>query len=97
MKKDKTYFALWADDINKYLSTCYNCDSLSEIKKGIIEYISVDQDNLIENNNFSILTLLKMTGLELDYNPIKFDYNDIFDDEPALLRTGEKVQECYLV
>ncbi len=90
------YFALWADDINKYLNTCYNCDSLSEIRRGILEYVSVDQDNPKDINSFSILKLLKMTGLELDCNSTKFAYNGILENEPASFRAGHKVEKCYL-
>lgn len=90
------YFALWANDINCYLNTGFNNETLSSIRKSILDYVSVDQDNPNDISNFSTYTLLKMTGLELDYCLKKFKYKNSVEDEPSSFRVGKQVRNSFI-
>ena len=64
---NQIYFGLWAEDIGKYLSTGYNSNSIDQLKRVLLGYVSIDTDNPEGIENSSLSQLLGMTGLALDY------------------------------
>jgi hypothetical protein len=90
------YFGLWAEDIGKYLSAGYNTSSVSELRKALLTYVSVDTDNPEEVDTSSLVQLLGMTGLSLDYRSSQFPYRDEVDEEPTDLRIGKKVNKAFI-
>ena len=97
MTDNKMYFALWAEDINRYLHTGYNTNSITEVKEAVVDYISVDNDNPKNMNKTNLNSLLIMTGLSLDISDNEFIYLDKSEDETFRMRVGVKVHSCYLL
>lgn len=94
--KSKIFFALWAEDINRYLFTGYNAQSISEIYKALQDYISVDQDESIDNDYLSLSEILKMTGLMLDVSKTPFLFLDDAEERTSMFRSGKIVHEGFL-
>ena len=92
----RIFFALWAEDINAYLSTGYNLCKLSDIKNALIDYISVDQDNPEKISDEPISHILAMTGLGLDFLQKSFIYRNKGCDEPYNARIGNKVHAAFI-
>ena len=93
---NQTYFALWAEDINRYLSTAYNFRKISDVKKALLEYISVDQDNPENIYEADLIKILNMTGLTLEYSAEVFGYTDFENEIPISNRVGLKVNSAFL-
>ena len=94
---DKRFFALWAEDINRYLHTAYNTQSLSEVYEALQGYISVDQVDSIDNDSLSLYEIIGMTGLTLDVSEHPFEYLDSLEEEASTFRSGNPVNKCYLI
>lgn len=94
--KNQIYFALWAEDINQYLNTSYNMRSLGVVRKTLLEYISIDQDNPENIENANLATILGMAGLQLDCKNKPFRYKNDITNEPLNNRHGKKVNEYFL-
>jgi hypothetical protein len=80
MENHSGYYALWANDINKYLNSGYNSKSLEEVYYSLLNYISIDSENPVNTKIKDISLLLKMTGLELDFQKEPFMYNNKFEE-----------------
>lgn len=93
---ERLYFALWANDINKYLRAGYNFRTLSEMRDALLEYVSVDQDNPINIDQLDLIDLLHMTGLQLDYNKTPFPFIDEVKEITLDYRKGKKVNTSFL-
>ena len=94
--ENQIYFALWAEDINRYLSTAYNFRKISDVQKAILEYISVDQDNPENIYEAELIQILNMTGLILEYSTKEFGYANIEDEMPISSRVGFKVNSAFI-
>lgn len=94
--ENQPYFALWAEDINRYLSTAYNCTKISDVKRALLEYISVDQDNSENIYEAELIQILNMTGLILEYSIREFGYTDIENEMPISNRVGFKVKSAFI-
>ena len=95
--KKQTYFALWAEDINQYLNCGYNSQTLSSLKKSLLDYISQDHDNPKNIDEFELSSLLGMTGLSLDYDHKLFSYrNRKYERLPSNIRSGHPVNKAFL-
>lgn len=93
----KTYFALWAEDINQYLNCGFNSQTLSSLKKSLLDYVSQDHDNPKNVNDLKLSSLLGMTGLTLDFDKKPFTYRiNNFEDLPTNIRAGYPVNEAFL-
>jgi hypothetical protein len=91
------YFALWAEDINQYLSCGFNSQSLSSIKESLLDYVSQDHDNPKNINELEISSLVGMTGLMLDFDYKPFNYRSNYpQDIPTNIRAGFPVNKAYL-
>lgn len=90
------YFALWAEDINRYLHCGYNAKSINKIRVDILSYINEDQDNPEGLESASLLSLLKMTGLTLDVSYDEFNHLDFMEEYTLNVRRGGQVNNCYL-
>jgi hypothetical protein len=89
--KGSLYFALWAEDINQYLATGYNETNVAEVKRALIDYVSVDNDNPSMIDKAPLTGLLNMTGLQLDCSPTPFKTNNEIDEKPISIRTGSQM------
>lgn len=89
------YFALWANDINKYINSGYNSKSLEEVYYSLLSYISVDIENPQNTGIKDISLLLKMTGLELDCKKEPFIYRNEFQEITSNYRVGKKANYCF--
>ncbi len=94
--ENQTYFALWAEDINRYLSTAYNFRKISNVQKALLEYISVDHDNPENIDEAELIQILNMTGLILEYSTEEFGYTDFENEMPISNRVGFKVNSAFL-
>ena len=92
---NQIYFALWAEDINKYLSTAYNFRKISEVQQALFEYISFDQDNPENIDEAGMIQILNMTGLILEYSTKEFEYTDFENEVPISTRVGFKVNSAF--
>ncbi len=90
------YFALWAEDINQYLHSGYNSQSLIEIRRALIDYSSVDQDNPKNIQSLDIYSLLQMTGLKLTVSESLYEYRDTLEENTLDFKYGYHVNSCYL-
>lgn len=90
------YFALWAEDISQYLHTGYNARSISEIESALRDYISVDETENECYSNLSIINIIHMTGLVLDYSKSGFLYQDDCFGKTSTYRTGSIVPISFL-
>jgi hypothetical protein len=76
MAVKQLYFALWAEDIGQYLHTGYNANYLSEVESALRDYISVDEADNENYSNSSLMEIIRMTGLSLDYSKSEFLFQD---------------------
>lgn len=96
MIEERLYFALWAEDIGQYLRTGYNAKSLREVETALRDYISVDETEGINYSHLSLLEIIKMTGLSLDYSKYNFNFKGECSEKTLNYRKGLKVPFSFL-
>lgn len=96
MIEKRLHFALWAEDIGQYLHTGYNVKSLNEVEAALRNYISVDETEGIDYAHLSLLEIIQMTGLSLDYSKSNFNFMDECSDKTLNYRKGVKVPCSFL-
>ncbi|MFP4096478.1 MAG: hypothetical protein ACLFUB_18495 [Cyclobacteriaceae bacterium] len=96
MNKNIYFFALWAEDIGQYLHIGYNSQKISEVEAALREYISVDETGDEKYDKLSLVQVLLMTGLSLDYSNSVFVYHDELHEKTLNQRKGNEVPLSFL-
>jgi hypothetical protein len=96
MIKRQLHFALWAEDIGQYLHTGYNTPTIKKIDMALRSYISVDETEEEKYNQLSLLQILQMTGLTLDYSITDFTFLDDHSEQTLNCRAGIKVPVSFI-